>query len=179
MRPALITPIVAVALAAAGSVTLARQPREVGAGPSAQGSASAVLSGVIVTSVATPHPVRRAVVRVVSTTGGSARLAGTDDEGRFEFVALPAGTYALSATKPGFVQAFHGATRPGRGPGVPIAITGGERLSVTLAMLPGAVITGLIADAHGRPASGVPVVAVDIDPRGSGSGGTAGRATSD
>ena len=118
------------------------------------------------TEETTPRPVRRATVRLAGATGTSARLAGTDDQGRFVFPDLPAGSYTLSATKPGYVTAFHGSTRPGRGPGVPVAVGDGQRVEATLRMLPGAVITGAITDARGAPVPSVPVTAVEVRPAG-------------
>lgn len=111
-----------------------------------------------------PQPVRRATVRLGGDTGTSGRLAGTDDDGRFTFDGLAAGTYMLSAAKPGYVQVFYGSRHPGRGPGVPVALTDGQRFDVTLRILPGAAITGTITDAYGSPAAGVPVAAVETRP---------------
>lgn len=139
---------------------------------------TSVVSGVIVTDTASPQPVRRATVRLTGDAGTSGRLAGTDDNGRFSFEGLPVGTYLLSATKPGYVEVFHGSKHPGRGPGVPIAVGDGQRVDVTVRILPGAAITGSITDAHGNPAAGVPVAAVETRP---GSGGALApvRATTD
>lgn len=112
-------------------------------------------------------------------TGGglSARVVGTDDQGRFTFAALPAASYSLSASKPGFVTVFHGEKRPGRGPGVPIAVADGQRVSVSLTIHVGAVITGTITDSRGNPMSSVPVLAVEV--RTAGAGTTPARATTD
>ncbi len=129
-----------------------------------QSRGTAVLSGVIVTDAANPQPVRRATVRLTGDAGTSGRLAGTDENGKFSFDGLPAGTYMLSATKPGYVQAFYGSKRPGRGPGVPIAVADTQRIDLTLRMLPGAAITGTITDAYGNPAPGVAVAAVETRP---------------
>jgi hypothetical protein len=127
----------------------------------AEPSGTAILTGTVITDSPSPQPVRHATVRLAGPAGMSARLVGTDDEGKFEFAALPAASYSVSASKIGSVTTFYGAKRPGRGPGVPVALLDGERASVVLKLLPGAVITGTIADQHGRPAAGVPVLAVD------------------
>ena len=129
--------------------------------PAGQSKDTAVLSGAVVTDTATPRPVRRATVRL-SGAGATTRLVGTDDEGKFRFEALPAGTFTLSATKPGFVPTFHGSKRPGRGPGVRIAIADGARVDVTVRIVPGAAITGLVTDALGRPAPAIPVAVVAV-----------------
>jgi protocatechuate 3,4-dioxygenase beta subunit len=131
------------------------------------------------TAGTSPQPVRRAVVRLALADSSGARLAGTDDRGRFAFAALPAGRYTLSATKPGFVAAFHGSKQPGRGPGVPIALADGQQVAVTLDMLKGAVIAGTITDARGRPAPTIPVVAVEIGRAGASSASPARAVTDD
>ena len=156
--------IIAVLFAVAAVAVTARQGRDAGgvAQQVAAPSGTAVLSGTLMTDAATPQPVRRATVRLAGAAGTSARLAGTDDQGRFVFPDLPAGSFTLSATKPGYVTAFHGSTRPGRGPGVPVAVGDGQRVEATLRMLPGAVITGTITDPRGAPASSVPVTAVEV-----------------
>jgi hypothetical protein len=126
-----------------------------------------VLTGVVVTDEASPRPMRRATVRVSGDGLASARDIGTDDEGRFVFRDLPAGSFVVSASKPGYVDAFHGARRPGRGPGVPVAVAAGTSVDVVLRMLPGAVITGFVTDSFGGPAPDVRVSAVEL-----GGGGT-------
>ena len=99
-----------------------------------------VVSGIVLTDTESPRPVRRATVRLEGARPG-ARLVGTDGEGKFIFDGLPAGSYTLSASKPGLVTTFHGSRRPGRGPGVLVAVNDGARVSVELKMLPGAAIS--------------------------------------
>src|SRR5262245_20638750 len=129
-------------------------------------SGTAVLSGVLTTGATSPQPVRRATIRLSGASIPSARLAGTDDEGKFVFDALPAGSYTLSATKPGYVLTFYGSRHPGRGPGVPVAIVDGQRANVALTIVTGAVITGTITDPRGMPAPNVAVTAVGLSPQG-------------
>jgi hypothetical protein len=133
-----------------------------------EAAATATLAGVVLTESSNPQPVRRATVRLSTGANTSTRLVGTDDDGRFAFHALPAGTYTLSATKPGYVPAFHGSMRPGRGPGVPVAITSGSRVDVTLRLLRGAVVAGTITDARGTPIPGIAMHALEISSGGSG-----------
>lgn len=131
----------------------------------APAAGTAVLSGSLVIDEADSHPVRRAVIHLAGREGSSTRLAATDDDGRFVLTHVPAGSYSLWASKPGYVTTYYGSRHPGRGPGVPIAIGAGERLSISLRMLHGATITGTIADARGRPVSNLPVQAVEMDAR--------------
>jgi len=161
MRSALALAVIAVSI---GAWSLsARQVRDNGqqSAPLAAPSGTAVLSGVLVTDESTPRPIRRATVRLIGGTLPNARLIGTDDEGKFVFTALPTGSFSVSATKAGYVPAFFGSKRPGRGPGIPVAVAEGQRLTVTLKMLRGAVITGTITDPRGTPAAGVAVQAFD------------------
>lgn len=129
---------------------------------SSQGKpATGVVSGIVLTDTSPPRPVRRASVRLEGA-GAGARLVGTDGEGKFTIDGLTAGSYTLSVSKPGLVTTFHGSRRPGRGPGVLVAVKDGARVSVTLAMLPGAAITGVVTDAGGRPAPAMPIMAIGV-----------------
>lgn len=129
-------------------------------------SATAALTGIVRTDGPDPQPVRRATVRVSAGANTSTRLVGTNDEGRFTFDGLPAGSYTLSVTKPGYVTTFHGSARPGRGPGVAVAVSNGARVDVALRILRGAVIAGTIADVRGNPLPGIAVHALDISSGG-------------
>src|SRR3982751_1387554 len=120
-----------------------------------------VLQGLVITNTPAPRPVRRATVRL-SGAGPTTRLVGTDDEGRFLFDGLPAGSFTLSVTKPGYVQTFYGSKHPGRGPGLLIALAAGGGAGVPVKILPGAAITGVLTDVAGRPAPSVPVMAVAL-----------------
>ena len=121
----------------------ARKPELVG---------TAVISGTLVTDDSSARPIRRAAVNLSGSDFLRTRTTVTDDAGRFTFTSLPASNFSLWATKPGYVSAYYGGKRPGRGPGVPIALTEGQRFSVAMKMLRGAVITGMITDSTGRPA---------------------------
>jgi hypothetical protein len=125
---------------------------------------TAIITGTIVSSDSSARPVRRVSVSLnAASTGPSApRMATTDDQGRFAFAHLPAGNYsALYAVKPGYVRVAYGEKRPG-GMGIPITLTEGQRLSVTMKLIKGGVITGAIVDDTGRPAENVQVMANQI-----------------
>jgi len=163
--------------AVAFGVAADRQTRDAGVRAAVTGSA--VIAGTLVTDDSDSRPVRRATVTLAGT--GSSRVAVTDDAGRFAFTRLPAGNFSMTARKTGYVPVFYGSKRPGRGPGVAIAVAEGQRQSVQLRMLRGAVLTGTVSDQFGRPAVGLAVQAtrvqglVDVTP----SPGSSTTATTD
>jgi hypothetical protein len=86
------------------------------------------------------------------------RMVTTDSEGRYEFSDLPAGTFTVSAGKPGFLTLQYGQRRP---------FETGRRLTLTAAQTVGqidfalpraSVITGRITDRRGDPAIGADIV---------------------
>jgi hypothetical protein len=85
------------------------------------------------------------------------RSAISDDNGKFAFLALPAGTYTLRATKLGYVSASYGQKQPGR-PGTSIVLAVGQQLKdITLEVPKGGVVSGTVYDEKNRPAVTVPV----------------------
>lgn len=112
------------------------------------------------------RPIRRVTVTLSAVTTGLSvqRVAVTDDEGRFSFVGLPAGSYnAPRAARLGYVGATYGEKRPG-GIGTPITLAEGQRLTVNFKMLRGGVITGTLTDQMGRamPQTSVQVTEVRV-----------------
>jgi len=108
----------------------------------------------------TGSAVRRA--RVTLTGGGlrGGRSTVTDDQGAFEFLALPAGRYNMTASKPGYVNNAYGARSPGR-PGTPIQLSDGQGIEKAYMTLPrGGVLTGIVIDDYGEPAPGTQVRAL-------------------
>ncbi len=126
--------------------------------PNGTPTGSAILSGQVVSDDASSRPIRQAAVVLSSGELRFPQSTMTDDAGRFVFAGLAAGNYAIVGTKPGYVAAFYGGKQPGRGPGVPIAVLEGQQITdVTLKMLHGAAITGVVTTASGGPAQGVNV----------------------
>ncbi len=127
---------------------------------------TATISGAVLTVDGGHQPVRRAVVTLSSAELPIGRASITDDNGRFSFEKLPAGRFTLSATKPAFLSASYGATRPGRA-GVPIGLAAGQRLAdLTLLMAHGAAIGGIVRDPKSRSAQGIEVSAYRVLPDG-------------
>lgn len=123
------------------------------AGPRAgtqQTAGTASLGGRVVHGAgADAAPVARTVITI--DAGGGERLTVTDDEGRFLFEGLAPGRYLLRATKTGWVPSYYGSARPGRPPGVRIAVENGKRANVEVPLIRGSVLAGRIVDHEGRP----------------------------
>lgn len=100
----------------------------------------------------TKGPLRR--VQLVLQWSGSAefrRVTQTDAQGRYEFVELPAGSFLLNASAPGYVGLQYGQRRPYEG-GTSIAIRDGDTAaSIDFALPRGSVIAGRITDEFGQP----------------------------
>lgn len=120
--------------------------RDVAQAPTGTG----VISGFVV-SEGTGTPVRRARVNLTGGTVRGGRSAMTTDDGRFSFVALPAGRYSMTASKAGYVDISYGAKRAGR-PGTPIELAEGQKIEKAVINLPkGGVVTGIVIDDNGEP----------------------------
>lgn len=95
-------------------------------------------------------PVRRARVRLSSSTGGSVDSV-SDRAGRFR-APLDAGRYTLTATKDGYTASRYGQVRFG-GPGVAFDVPGADAAKpLTVALWRGGVISGRVVDENGVPA---------------------------
>ena len=134
----------------------AQQPRDAVARP---GTGTAVVGGVVVNQQdGAVRPVRRALVTLAGPGLAGGVQVATDDSGRFAFPDLPAGRFTLTAEKPAFVKTYYGSRRPGRGPGMPIALADGQRLvALTVPLARGAAIEGKVLDENGRPLSSAQV----------------------
>jgi protocatechuate 3,4-dioxygenase beta subunit len=164
-------PLLIVALAVAGGPDVFGQggrgqpvpgaqqpPRDAQAGAAPVGTAS--MAGLVV-SQTTGQALRRVQVRLSAAELRGGRTALTDDQGRFTFVALPAGRYTLTGSKPGYVSATYGQKQPGTGrPGTPIQLLDGQELSVSLALPKGGVLTGIVLDEAGEAQPGISVRAL-------------------
>lgn len=133
-------------------------PRDLAPPPQPEPAGSAIIQGVVV-SADLGRPVRRATVRLSSTTPAPPFSQITDDSGRFRFEEVPAGQFHLTASKPGYLTSAYGERQPGGGrPGTPLSVTAGqhiERLALPLAR--GGVLAGTVADDGGEPQFGVEV----------------------
>ena len=140
--------------------TTAQSPRD-GAGAQTPSSA-ARLSGRVVDATNGSQPIRRAIVTLTGDQFAAGRSSISDDDGRFTFEGLPAGTFTLTATRPGFLRSTYGALRAGR-PGTPIRVRDGQPLAdVTLTMTHGSAIEGQLRDPANDAAPGMRVEAIRL-----------------
>jgi len=122
-------------------------------------SGTASVVGTVVFDDVPPRPARRAAVTVTNAENNRAVRTYTDDDGRFLLSRLPAGRYLLTVLKGGQVTFTYGSPRLGL-PGSAIVLAEGQTFSAgTLKMMRGAVITGMVRGALGRPMPGVSVLA--------------------
>ena len=149
----LATGLLALSMAAEAQAQIRDQP-----GPRPAPTGTAILGGIVTSDGPDPRPIRRVIVTLSGTAGGSQTV--TDDGGRFAFANLPAGRYTLTAEKPAYLKTFYGSRATGRGPGTPIALADGQQVAtVAMRLVRGAVIAGLVLDDNGNPISSAQVTA--------------------
>ena len=104
----------------------------------------------------TGTPLRRAQV-TLGVPSSQARSALTDSDGRFEFAQLPAGRYAVVASKMGFVTLQYGQRRPTDVTDFVLLADAERRDDVNLALPRGGVIAVRVTDDFGDPLPGAQV----------------------
>jgi protocatechuate 3,4-dioxygenase beta subunit len=81
----------------------------------------------------------------------------TDGKGNFAFAKLDPGEYHLAAERLGYLTTYYGSKRAEqRGPTITLP-AGGDLTSLTIRMLPQAVISGTVRESDGEPASNIAV----------------------
>jgi hypothetical protein len=89
--------------------------------------------------------------------------AVTDTRGEFELTDVPAGSYALTATRAGYLTIQYGQRRP-REAGRTLEVAAGQTVErIDMALPRGAVLAGRIVDETGDAAPGVRVEDSSID----------------
>lgn len=123
---------------------------------------TAMITGRVIDGVS-KSPVSAAVVSI-GAPGASRRAAldsvMTDGDGRYFFDRLPKGTYAITVTKAGWMDAAFGRRRPD-GESTSIELRDDEhRINVALALWKKSVMSGSVLDEAGEPVVDVLVWAV-------------------
>jgi hypothetical protein len=110
-------------------------------------------------------PARRPIAGVRLRTfrmGDTQHLGVSDQEGRFVIDRLSAGSYALEASKIGYVTMQYGQTRAAE-PGLQLSVADGEVIDhIEMVLSRGSAVTGTITDERGEPLEGVTVRALQI-----------------
>lgn len=125
-------------------------------------SGTAVVRGRVL-DAATGRGLSRVQVRANTNTSGPPPspypwVAMTDGEGRYEITGIPAGTYAIAATKQNYVRSAFGAERV-EGPGKRMTLTDGQVLDrIDFRLVRAGVITGRVVDEFGDPVTDVQVM---------------------
>jgi protocatechuate 3,4-dioxygenase beta subunit len=129
-----------------------------GQGPSG-GENPAAVAGVAVDG-SSGEPLSKVRLLLRRDPGRAApRTTSTDREGRFALTGIPPGRYRLSAERNGFAPQEWGQRSPS-GFGSAFELHAGEALDdLVFRLMPGAVITGQIADQDGEPNAEVEVTA--------------------
>jgi hypothetical protein len=111
---------------------------------------------------ATKRPISGARVRVMRPGYGGDTAVFSDEQGRFGITGLPSGSYAVEASKIGYVTVQYGQTRAAE-PGLQLTLRENAVLDNIVVTLPrGSAVTGMIADEHGEPLEGVGVRALQV-----------------
>jgi hypothetical protein len=122
---------------------------------------TASVSGVVMTDGDSPQPVRFASVALSEGLLSLPRMVVSDEEGRFTISGLAEGSYMLTTQKPAWVPVAPGvrtSMQGGAGQGVPVSVKAGEAVrGLTLRMVKGAVISGVVRLPGGRPGAGMMV----------------------
>jgi hypothetical protein len=120
---------------------------------------AAAIVGTVTSDAAQPVPLRRARVTLNSMSLQAPRTVITRDDGSFVFEGLPAGSFTVSTAKEGFVPTGYDAGRTALARHS-VLLAERQRLTLTLRLRRGAVITGAVTDVDGLPAQGVAVTAL-------------------
>jgi hypothetical protein len=143
--------IAVLAVVLCSTTAIAQQARDVRT-PTRVGTAS--VTGTVVSDDRDAKPLRRAQVSITGFALPLGHTTITADDGTFRFDRLPAGRYAISAAKAGYVPI---ALRPQTEQSTTVEVRAGQTGAVSLRLQKGAVITGTVTSPDGTPAAGVSV----------------------
>ncbi|MEO8484621.1 MAG: carboxypeptidase-like regulatory domain-containing protein [Acidobacteriota bacterium] len=150
-----LLPLTVVAALIAGATL----PGQIPANPPPSSTELALLAGQVVDATSSV-PIGSVVVALNGSAGGNGRNAPrvlTDAQGRFFFSEVAAGSYTISATKPGWLPGALGRRRPG-GQSVTLDIRAGDRRAdLSIGLWRTGIVTGRVVDETGEPIPGVDV----------------------
>jgi hypothetical protein len=155
--PAVVFSLIALLSWSAAAQTL---PRRDGAAPPAR-QGTAVVRGRV-TAAGSGAPLRRVRITLAGGALANPLTSVTNVRGEFEVRAVPAGSYSLTAARPGYLTVQHGQRRPGEA-GRPIEVAEqqvAERIDIALPRA--SALSGRVFDEAGDPAPGVTVEAMEI-----------------
>jgi hypothetical protein len=123
-----------------------------------QPPATGLIAGRVVEGLSS-RPVAGAIVSLFGAGPGATPRAMTNANGYFVFRRLTKGSYALTASRPGYVDGAPGRRRPG-GTSAPVDIEEGQRITdVVIPLWRHATISGTVTDEAGEPVIGAEVTA--------------------
>jgi protocatechuate 3,4-dioxygenase beta subunit len=96
-------------------------------------------------------------VRMGVTLAPAAPTSVTDHDGKFVFSSLDEGSYTLTVQGNGYVEQSYGQRYP-NGPGIPVALTGGQSVkNLSISLTPAGNVSGRVHDPSGQPVVNMPV----------------------
>ncbi len=132
-------------------------PRD--ARPTAVGAATASIAGRVTILDSKPVAViRRARVTLESSALPQPETTDTDTDGRYRFAALPAGSFRVIVSKPGFVTLQYGAMHASDRPAA-LELEAGQSATADAALPRGAALQGRLLNDAGEPVSNLVVSA--------------------
>lgn len=131
-----------------------------GAGPGARGAINPGLQAAATAAAFASAQGGSPSAMALPGRGGPGNRLLTDEQGRFVFHDLPAGSFPVQVSAPGYVAGAFGQSRP-NGPSRALTLADGQRLGdVKIRLWKFAVASGTVVDELGEPAVGVTVRAM-------------------
>jgi hypothetical protein len=155
--PAATTALFTAALLAIVTIRTQSVPAQTGAG---QSPATGLIAGRVV-EVDGKTPIAAVIVALSGGGGGpfaqDANRVLTDADGRFFISDVAAGSYSLTAEKPGYIEGAYGRRRPA-GTSLSLDLAdAGRQSDVTIVLWRDAILTGRVVDESGEPMVNVAV----------------------
>ena len=129
---------------------------DIAAGPTSRlKTGTSRISGRVLTE--TGQPARQASVSVSAPELNGSKRTTTDQDGRYEIGALPAGRYVVSGSKANYIGLNYGQARPAELT-KPVDLADNQHIDrIDLTLPRGGVIAGRVLDEYGEPVTDAPV----------------------